>query len=159
MSDIEAAIWSRIPGILKGTINLNTFKPKIKCYCLNDFCKSKYMNYLFSWLCFGTFKSFLFLLLFDCFWFYFWSFGFLFLASLWLKDYNKSKFMHLLCVIPPILFFLSKPISGQCSRSISPGHIRRYLPFKWKKVTNVWNEPINIFININIFFFGRFKLL
>ena len=105
MSDIEAAIWSRIPDILKGTINLNTCKPKIKCYYLNDFCKSKYMNDLFSWLCFGAFKSFLFLLLFDCFWFYFWSFAFLFLASLWLKDYNKSKFMRLLCVIPPILFF------------------------------------------------------
>ena len=45
----------------EGTINLNIFKAKIKCYYLSDFCKSKYVNYLFSYYVFTLLRVFLLL--------------------------------------------------------------------------------------------------
>ena len=102
LSYIGPAIWNRIPEIFKKTRNLNTFKHKMKHYYLNDLSNPNLWNVGRFDYALAIIKN-IFLFIKQIFLNPF----FLFPTSLWLKDHNESKVIHLFCVILAILFFIS----------------------------------------------------
>ena len=101
LSYIGPAIWNRIPEIIKKTRNLNTFKHKMKHYYLNDLSNPNLWNVGRFDYALAIIKN-IFLFVKQIF-----LHPFFFPASLWLKDHNENKAIHLFCVILAILFSFS----------------------------------------------------
>ena len=95
-------LFSNLVLIFKKTRNLNTFKHKIKHYCLNDLSNPNLWNVGRFDYALAIIKN-IFLFIKQMFLHTF----FLFSASLWLKHTNGNKAIRLFCVIVAILFFIS----------------------------------------------------
>ena len=95
-------LFSNLVLIFKKTRNLNTFKHKIKHYCLNDLSNPNLWNVGRFDYALAIIKN-IFLFIKQIFLHTF----FLFSASLWLKHTNGNKAFRLFCVIVAILFFIS----------------------------------------------------